>query len=86
MSLLRKLVMNEVHLWECGSAWLVPSSTVQSHLLELSMLEPGIVSIFDLSGRLSRTQPVAIAVTCRSILGDAFQCIYMECGIYFDLC
>lgn len=73
MSLLRKLVMNEVHLWECGSAWLVPSSTVQSHLLELRMLEPGIVSIFDLSGRLSRTQPAAIAVTCRSILGDAFQ-------------
>lgn len=63
MILLRKRMMNGVHLWECASAWLVPSSTVQSHLLELSPLEPGTVSIFDVSGRLSRTQPAAAAVT-----------------------
>lgn len=42
-------------------------------LLELSMLGPGTVSIFDLSGRLSRAQPAAAAATCGSIMGDAFQ-------------
>lgn len=73
MILLRKHMMNGVHLWECASAWLVPSSTVQSHLLELSPLEPGTVSIFDVSGRLSRTQPAAAAVTCGSIRRDALQ-------------
>lgn len=69
---LRKLMMNGVHLWECVSAWLVPSNTLQSYLLELSMLGPGTVSIFDLSGRLSRAQSAAAAATCGN-MGDAFQ-------------